>query len=378
KLLWTTQLIKELNNIESECMKKSGNLYKLEGANPWSGIAVDQERGIVFITTGDARGENNKRPGDNLYSNSIVAIDILKGEIIWSFQEVNHDVWDLDISAPPIVTSITRSNKKIDVVIAVTKLGNTIILDRLTGKPIYPFRYIRTATPLDKLKYTSAYFPDPLIPEPFVKSKRLNSNDIRIQSNAINLNLAFPPSYPSPKKESLVFGTNGGAEWPGASVDPFSEIMYVASNNFYFLFPSFKPFLGADGNPGNTPPWGLLTALNLKSGKIIWSVPLGIDIDKLSKNLLFFGTKNLCGPVATAGGLVFCGGTTDKLFRAFDKDNGKELWSHELPAYGSAPPSIYQVNGKQYIIIPATGGINGTLHEKKHDSSDSFVVFTLP
>ena len=133
-----------------------------------------------------------------------------------------------------------------------------------------------------------------------------------------------------------------------------------------------------EGYPGIKPPWGTLTALNLNNGKIIWQVPLGY-FEKLKKRgILNTGTANFGGPTATLGGLVFVGGTLDKLIRAFDTDTGKELWSHKLPYIGSAPPTVYEAKGEQYIVIPATGGSSlKKMYPDLVESGDAYVAFKL-
>ena len=115
------------------------------------------------------------------------------------------------------------------------------------------------------------------------------------------------------------------------------------------------PPYNQNGYPGSKPPWGTLTAINLNTGKIIWQVPLGF-YEELKNKGLITGTENFGGATATSGGLVFAGGTMDKMFRAFDSDTGKELWSYKLPFIGSAPPTSYEINNEQYIVIPASGG----------------------
>ena len=126
--------------------RSGGKRYDHSGGNPWGGFSLDKQRGIAFITTGNAGRYFNgvNRPGKNNYANSIIAID-LKREKLWDFQEVRHDIWNLDIPAPPILGSITIGGKKVDVVIAVTKLGNTIVLDRISGKPIFDFHFKKSS-----------------------------------------------------------------------------------------------------------------------------------------------------------------------------------------------------------------------------------------
>ena len=135
KLKWKFILMKKQKE------RNGGKKYDYSGGNPWGGFSLDEVRGIAYVTTGNAGRYFNgvNRPGKNEYANSIVAIDIKNQKKLWNFQEVRHDIWNLDIPAPPILGAITRDNTKIDIVIALTKLGNTIILDRLTGEPIYDF-----------------------------------------------------------------------------------------------------------------------------------------------------------------------------------------------------------------------------------------------
>ena len=151
--------------------RNGGKRYDYSGGNPWGGFSLDEARGIAYITTGNAGRYFNgvNRPGDNKYANSIIAIDIKNKKKLWDFQEVRHDIWNLDIPAPPILGSINRNNKKVDVVIAVTKLGNTIILDRMNGKPLFDFNLKKAPSSKIPGEKTSFYQPNIKTPEPFAK-----------------------------------------------------------------------------------------------------------------------------------------------------------------------------------------------------------------
>jgi quinoprotein glucose dehydrogenase len=128
-----------------------------------------------------------------------------------------------------------------------------------------------------------------------------------------------------------------------------------------------------DGYPGRIPPWGLLNCMDMNTGKILWRVPLGEYAALTSRGVPPTGTENFGGPTVTAGGLVFCSGTIDGMIRAFDKDTGALLWSAKLPWTGSAPPSVYEVNGREFVVISATGG--GKIETP---TGDAYVAFALP
>ena len=146
---------------------------------------------------------------------------------------------------------------------------------------------------------------------------------------------------------------------------------------FKYTDKKVEPLRDLEGYPGTKPPWGTLTAINLNTGKIIWQVPLG-HYEELKLLKIKTGTENFGGATGTSGGLVFAAGTLDKLIRAFDSETGKELWSYKLPYIGSAPPTSYEVNGEQYIIIPATGGITlKTNYGDLVELGDAFVSFKI-
>ena len=139
-----------------------------------------------------------------------------------------------------------------------------------------------------------------------------------------------------------------------------------------FHFTGWRMFTDNEGYPASKPPWGWLNALDLNTGRIIWKVPLGKNKLLEERGFGTIGTENLGGPVVTGGDLIFIAGTTDNLIRAFDKETGQELWSHELPFMGSAPPTVYMMDGRQFLLVPATGG------ELENPVGNAFVAFALP
>tara|TARA_Y100001970_G_C14243025_1_gene866095 strand:- start:455 stop:2476 length:2022 start_codon:yes stop_codon:yes gene_type:complete len=372
KILWRFYL-KEKNE---DYFRYGGKRYDYSGGNPWGGISADLERKILFVTTGNAGRfyEGTTRPGDNKYSNSIVAIDIEKKKLLWEFQEIAHDIWNYDIASPPILTSIKVNNKKIDVVVAPSKFGNTIVLDRLTGNNI--FEYKKKKVPLsnvpgEKTSYYQKIFslPKPLSRQYFEESHITNISKKsfefvkeRIKDTTYGL---FVPN--SIDKKNIIY--KGGAQWMGASIDNQNSIMYVTSNDVPFLIwlekiktndyydYSIKSDFLVDhlGYPGSKPPWGRLTSINLNNGKKIWEIPFGEYENLTKQGIPITGTYNFGGVTGTAGGLLFATGAQDNKVKAFDSSNGNELWNYQLPFSGSTPPTIFEHLGEQYVIVVSTG-----------------------
>jgi len=376
ELLWKFILKKK----NKEYFRYGGKRYDYSGGNPWGGISADIERKILYVSTGNAGRfyEGTTRPGNNKYANSIVALDIKNKKLLWEFQEIEHDIWNLDIASPPILTSIKRKDKQIDVVVAPTKFGNTLVLDRLTGKSIYG--YVDKKVPISSVpgEKTSFYQKVISLPEPF-SNQYFKENDITniskesyeyVKKQINNATYGFFQPH-SLNKKNIVY--KSGAQWMGASIDNKNGIMYVPSNdipnliwlekskkkNIYYEY-GIKTKLLEDhlGYPGSKPPWGSLTAINLNTGKKIWQIPFGEYEELSKKNITKTGTYNYGGVTATAGNLVFATGTLDNKLRAIDSRNGQELWNYNLMFSGSSPPTVYEYENEQYILVTATGAIS--------------------
>ncbi len=458
-------------------------------ANDWSGMALDEVRGIAYITTAGAKpnfiGVGHR--GDNLFGNCVIALDARTGKRLWHFQEIHHDIWDRDIPAPPTLATITRDGKRVDVVTAVTKNGDTLVLDRVTGKLIFPFRLRRAPTSDLPGEVTAPYQPDPELPERFAKMEftaaDLTDRTPEAAAYAANSFKSVTTGFFRPASlghPNLYFGMDGGAEWSGACVDPETGRLYVSANHVGWLvsvfrdddppddspapkthgrkvfetycmpchgsdrlgigvapslrglrfrltdndvikqvrtgkngmpafaqaslndadlkalldylmlhdrplpvstaraerpqysFTGYPKFLDNEGYPANKPPWGTLNCIDLNTGKLVWKVPLGEYPELAAQGIPKTGTENYGGAIATAGGLLFCSGTRDKKIRAFDEDTGAELWSAELPWVGIAPPATYELNGRQYVVITATG------NKLQNNCGDAYVAFALP
>ena len=376
KKKWKIKYKKTINE------RNGGVSYNNKGANPWAGISLDKPRGILFLTTGNPHNyfDGTRRPGQNRYSNSVIAVNLNTKKIIWDFQETSHDIWNLDLSAPPMLTKIKINEEMIDVVVTPTKLSNTLILDRLTGLPIFNFRLQKAPTSKIPGEKTEPYQPSINLPEPFSKNNfELNdiwAPDIDKRDELIkkysNYNFGFYEPYELNKK-TLQYNFHGGAEWMGGTIDQLKGIMYVTSNNILWetevilvkknnksLAPTYKSnfrrVLFEDKYPAIKPPWGSLTALNLNNGKIIWQVPFGEYKELTKKGIARTGTENFGGATVTSGNIVIATGTLDKKIYIFDSINGKIIFNLELPYIGSAAPTTYMSKGEQYILVHSTGG----------------------
>lgn len=221
-----------------------------EGANCWGGMALDPQRGIVYISTGSPKPNfsGNNHLGQNLYSDCVLAVDALTGKYRWHFQELRHDIWDLDIPAPPILTSVVREGKRVDVVAQVTKVGNTLVLDRETGKTLYPFRMRRA--PVSKLpgERTWPYQPDLELPQPFAR-QFFQLSDITehtpdahdaILKRVQGANFGWYEPFEL-DKPTVLYGFHGGAEWTGAAVDPNEGKLFVSANTIPWIVTVFTP-----------------------------------------------------------------------------------------------------------------------------------------
>ena len=368
------------------------------GANCWGGMSVDETRGLVFVATGsptfDAYGGD--RIGKNLFGNCVIALKADTGERVWHFQTVHHDIWDYDIPCQPILLSVRHGGRKVDAVVQVSKPGMVYVLERETGKPLFPIE--ERPVPKSDMPGEDAWptQPFPTKPPPFSRQQFFEKDVTDISPEAHQnvmeqyKKLRAGPIFTPPSKEGTVIfpGFHGGALWGGAATDPERGLIFVSSNEipwiwrlvdakpdagYRYNFTGYIRFEDPSGYPAVKPPWGRLTAIDLNEGKHVWQVTLGEYKELTAQGIPQTGTENIGGSIATRGGLIFIGATKDEKFRAFDTRNGKVLWEAQLEAGGYATPCTYQAQGKQYVVIAAGGaGKNRTR------SGDSFTAFALP
>lgn len=367
------------------------------GANAWGGVSVDVENSMVLVGLGSASFDfyGGDRKGNNLFANSTVALDAKTGKRIWHFQTLHHDVWDHDTPIYPNLITVTRDGKKVPAVAQVTKTGYVFVFDRKTGKPL--FEVVEQTAPESDVpgEQTSPTQPVPVKPPPFCRTAFTDDLITDVSQRQRDFvkeqlkNLRYGQQFMPPSFEGTVVtpGFHGGATWSGASFDPKEQVLFVNANNmpnvltmvkapegskYPYRIKGYIKFLDQDGYPAIKPPWGTLNAIDMNSGEIRWQVPLGEFPELTAKGIPQTGTENFGGTIATAGGLVFIGGTMDEKFRAFDQSNGKVLWETKLPAGGYATPCTYSVNGKQYVVIAAGGA--GKLGTKP---GEHFIAYTL-
>jgi quinoprotein glucose dehydrogenase len=399
KRLWVFHTIPQPGEVGnntwlSESWEYTGNV------GVWTPMSADADRGLVYLPveapTGDVFGGH--RPGDNLFSQSLVALDTKTGRRAWHFQTVRHGIWDYDLPAPPVLVDITVDGTNIPAVAQVTKQGFTFVFDRYTGKPVWPI--VDQAVPQSDVpgEHTAATQPFPSLPEPFeqqgVDADSLNNltPEIHAEARRIVRQYRMGPLYTPPTiATDKMFGTlmspstSGGANWQGAVADPDSAVLYVSSTSTIgvvglasdpdrsdmALIGLRRDIDGPFGLPLEAPPWGRITAIDLNTGKRIWMVPngdtpeavrnheklKGVDIPRtghgdrvgllVTKTLLFAGEgSGIYG--ATGGGTKF---------RAHDKLTGEIVSTLDLGARQTGVPMTYAVNGQQFIVVAvgATG-----------------------
>ena len=558
--------------------------WKTAGAaNNWSGMVLDAKRGIVYAPTGSAVFDfyGGDRLGNDLYANSLLALDANTGKRLWHFQGVHHDVWDRDFPSPPALFTVTRDGKKIDALAQTTKQGYLYLFDRVTGTPLFPIHELPYPASTVPGEVTSPTQPKPELPEPFARQllteDMLTTRTPEAHDWAVKQFRTFASAGQFVPfrldKPTVVFpGYDGGAEWGGPAIDPATDVLYVNSQEVAFtsgltpasqagnsgqqvyenqcamchgvdragqppnfpslvgvlnrlsvqqvtsnikndngrmpsfpniddsklsalieylrsgdsggagkelgsvaasqtagepadkagaqvyadhcavchgehregiapsfpmlvgvgdrlnrgqiidmiqngkgqmpgapdlqgddlkallrflavpdgtttgrlfgdfrdekeyIFTGYHRFVDPDGYPAIQPPWGTLNAIDLKTGKYVWKIPLGEIPELAAKGMKNTGSDNYGGPIVTAGGVLFIAATVyDHKLHAFDTRNGKLLWEGELPYSGVATPATYMVNGRQYVVVAASGS-----RDLKHAQGGAYVAFALP
>lgn len=388
------------------------------GVHNWSELTVDEANGIVFLPFGTARFDffGGDRPGANLFGNALVALDARTGHRLWHQQLVHHDLWDYDLPQAPKLLTLAQSGQRVDVVAQATKQGFIFVFERKTGRPIFPIE--ERPVPQSDVPGEASWptQPFPTKPPPFARQS-MTEQDInpylpdvekehlrQLLRSVRNEGLYTPPSL---EGSISLPGHNGGANWGSSAVDPVRGEFYVVAKNMPTLdrlvLSNEEPTAGGalGGGPASPivtreqkaallaeaqaaaakgpvrytspydfmlspttgmtalgPPWSELTAYDLNTGEIKWRVPDGSTTAPPEANLPASAGSHMPrgGPLVTAGGLVFVATASDRSFRAYDRASGAVVWTTTLPTGSEGVPATYQVNGRQYIVLPVAAG----------------------
>jgi glucose dehydrogenase len=395
-----------------------GAYKKAGGVHNWSEFTIDEQRGIAFIPFGTARFDfyGGDRVGNNLFANSLVALDAKTGKRLWHYQLVHHDLWDYDLPQAPKLLTLRQNGRNIDVVAQATKWGFIYVFERTSGKPVFPIEerpVPQTDVPGESSSPTQ---PFPTKIPPFAR-QTFTEKDINphlpeaekqrlreLLKNVRNEGLFTPPSL---EGSIQLPGHNGGANWGSTAVDPTKGELYVVAKNMPTLMrlvlsneePTAGGALGGgaqspittpeqkaqmlaaakaaaakgpvrytspydfmqsptNGMTAIGPPWSEITAYDLNTGEIKWRIPDGGVTAPAEANIPPNTGAHMPrgGPLATAGGLLFVATASDRTVRAYDRDSGKVVWSKDLPTGSEGVPATYQVEGRQFIVFPVAAG----------------------
>ena len=402
KRVWTFSVIPQspkdrgAETWENEGWRASGH------GNVWAPMALDEARGLLYLPTSTPSSDyyGGERPGANLFAESLVCLEAATGKMKWYFQTVHHGLWDWDNPAPPNLVTITVNGQRIDAVAQVTKQGFTYVFDRVTGKPVWPI--LERAVPTDSNVPGEKPYPTqpvPTKPPAFVAQgvSLADANNLtpEIQAMAREQMRKFRlgPMFTPPSLEGTLQrpSQGGGASWGGAAFDPETGYLFVRAANALGLNRVAKND-GSDplvhsaysnvfarggesvnlpgGLPLNSPPYAVLTAIDLNRGELAWQVPLGEGSRALRAHPLLKGValpdrlgspNSRGGAMVTRSGLVFIGGGDGYLY-AFDKRTGKEVWRGRVPYESAAVPMTYRTrSGRQFIAVATGAGAQNAL-----------------
>ncbi len=393
----------------------------------WGQMTIDEELGYVYLPvempTGDLYGGH--RLGDNLFADSIVAIEIATGNRVWHYQAIHHDVWDFDLPNAPILVDITVDGRQIKALAQPSKQAFLYVLDRATGAPVWPIEERPVPSSDVPGEVTSPTQPFPTKPPPYDRQGISVDDlidftpDLRRRAEAVIAPYRVGPLYTPPSVASFegTLGTlhipalTGGSNWPGGSFDPETGIFYIYSktqvsnmglissperSNMDFIMGRPRPPAGAGGGRGGRggrggfgglsvegipivkPPWGRITAIDLNAGEIVWQVAHGETPDNIRNHPLLEGvdvprtgaanqrigtlvTKTLV--IASDGGMFTnAEGERGSALRAYDKATGVEVGTVALPVPATGSPMTYMLGDTQYLVVAiAAGGFAGEL-----------------
>lgn len=391
KLIW----VFDAGNHDPNEMPSPTHHFTAGSPNMWAPAVADEKLGLVYLPLGTGADDiwgGNRTPDEERYDSALVAVDLATGKLRWSFQNVHHDLWDMDVPAQPSLADISTPNGVEPVIYVPAKTGNIFVLDRRDGHLVVPApeRPVpQGPAPGDRLSSTQPFSELSFRPREKLTGANMwgattfDQLACRILFHSLRYEGPFTP--PSVQGTLVYPGDLGMFEWGGIAVDPVRQIAIANPISIPFvsrLIPrgpanptapngqhppgtelgvqpmygapfgvKLNAFLSPVGIPCMQPPWGNMAALDLKTNKIIWQHRIGTIRDMAPVPLPFeLGVPMLGGPLTTAGGVAFETGTMDDYIRAFDVNNGKLLWQDRLPAGGQSTPMTYEENDRQYVV----------------------------
>jgi quinoprotein glucose dehydrogenase len=439
-LQWIFHTVPRPGEFGAETWPEAG-LGNYGGVHNWSESTVDAETGIIYVPTGTARYDfyGGNRHGENLFGNSLLALDARSGKRLWHFQTIHHDLWDYDLPTAPKLLNVVHDGVTIPAVAQPSKQGFVYVFNRVTGAPLWPIeeRPVPQSDTPGEMSWPTQPFPTK--PPPFARQSfteadinpHISAEDqAKVREflrTARNEGLYTPPSL---QGAVMMPGHNGGANWGSSAVDPMNGRLYIVSKELPTtanLRAPQAPAPGATPGPGGPPPgglpgpagggnrppplpppnagpdfipytapadfmiqpssglsaigppWSQITAYDLNAGTILWQKPNG-DVASLAEKGIT-GTGSHAprgGVVATGGGLLFIGTSSDRKFRAYDADTGSVLWSYDLPAATEGVPAVYAVGGKQFVAIVVGGnGLFSQGLDHPEPGPGQYMVFAL-
>jgi quinoprotein glucose dehydrogenase len=407
---------------------KGARTYTVATPNSWAPMSSDEALGLVYIPTGNATPDYygaQRRPFDDRFSSSVIALDGETGAMRWTFQTTHHDLWDYDVPAQASLVDLPTSTGIVKALVQPTKRGEVFVLDRVTGKPLADVAEVKVPTkgaaPGERISPTQPFS----VGMPSFRGPDLREKDMWGVSPIDQLfcRILFKraryegPLTPPGLTPAVIYpGFLGGTDWGGVSIDRDRNLMIINSNRVpvyaqlitraeadkrgiriatqgvrsdapggqaqaYTPYAGIiLPFLSPTLSPCNEPPYGFITAVDLVTGKVVWHHPIGTARDSgpfgIASHLpILMGLPNTGGSIVTRGGVVFIAATQEKRIRALDVKTGRELWSAPLPAGGHATPASYWSDkSKRQFVVQAAGG-NVTLIS---GVSDAIIAYALP
>ena len=384
--------------------------WMLSTPNVWAPMSYDPQRKLLFVPTGNPTPDyaSAHRQGLDHYGSSTVALNARTGEVVWAFQSIHHDLWDLDVPAQPVLFSLRRGAKLIPAVVQPTKSSHLFILDRESGEPLFDVEERPVPQGAEDGFVLSPTQPFPVKPPPLIRMDITpedawgltpwDRGQCREKIEALRFDGAFTP--PTVQGSIMIPGNAGGSNWGGVAVDPERQLLLANVMDLPWVVTLFAradfenarteypggEYAAQEGTPWGmrrellvsglglpciAPPWGTLHAVDLTTGDLRWSVEIG-DMPLLGA----WGFPNLGGPLVTKSGLVFLAATFDAKFRAFDIETGEVLWKTSLPAGGQAVPMTYRMGGRQIVVIAAGG--YGRIPFPLNPLGGSLVAYALP